>query len=220
MEFLQTVLRRHLAGKPVVASWNVGCFSDYQYTLHTNFFSLCRNLKNVLFKLSVGTKICVFAPTLCQFQRQSWRKSISTKNGIISRKAKYACLQAITSMKFGDYGKYRFRWNAIVSSWLSNELKTARLSIPYYHSPFTPPAPPLRGTRPHARSCFSFVLLQPAFQNFSFPIPLSLQGTERKRFRYYSRLSLNGHLYKTDTSLKRTLRVDPWLSLLPLFDSL
>ena len=141
MEFLQTVLRRHLAGKPVVASWNVGCFSDYQYTLHTNFFSLCINLKNVLFKLSVGTKICVFAPTLCQFQRQSWRKSISTKNGIISRKAKYACLQAITSMKFGDYGKSRFRWNAIVSSWHSNELKTARLSIPYYHSPFTPPRP-------------------------------------------------------------------------------
>ncbi|CAH3128628.1 unnamed protein product, partial [Porites lobata] len=39
----------------------------YQYTLHTNFFSLCINLKNVLFKLSVGTKICVFAPTFCQF---------------------------------------------------------------------------------------------------------------------------------------------------------
>ena len=128
-------------GKPVDAPWNVGCFLDYQYTLHTNFFSLCRNLKNVLFKLSVGTKICVFAPTLYQFQRQSWRKSISPKNGIISRKAKYACLQAITSMKFGHYGKSTFRWNAIVSSWHSNELKTARLSIPYYHSPFTPPRP-------------------------------------------------------------------------------
>ena len=36
----------------------------------------------------------------------------------------------------------------------------------------------------------------------------------------YSRLSLNGHLYKTDTSVKRTLRVCPCLSLLPLFDSL
>ena len=36
----------------------------------------------------------------------------------------------------------------------------------------------------------------------------------------YSRLSLNGHLYKTDTSVKRTLRVGPCLSLLPLFDSL
>ena len=32
----------------------------------------------------------------------------------------------------------------------------------------------------------------------------------------YSRLSLNGHLYKTDTSLKRTPRVGPCLSLLPL----
>ena len=37
---------------------------------------------------------------------------------------------------------------------------------------------------------------------------------------YYSRLSLNGHLYKMDTSVKRTLRVGPCLSLLPLFDSL
>ena len=36
----------------------------------------------------------------------------------------------------------------------------------------------------------------------------------------YSHLSINGHLYKTDTSVKRTLRVGPCLSLLPLFDSL
>ena len=36
----------------------------------------------------------------------------------------------------------------------------------------------------------------------------------------YSRLSLNGHLYKTDTSLKRTPRVGPYLALLSLFDSL
>ena len=35
----------------------------------------------------------------------------------------------------------------------------------------------------------------------------------------YSRLSLNGHLYKTDTSVKRTPRVGPCLSLFPLFDS-
>ncbi|CAH3032981.1 unnamed protein product, partial [Porites evermanni] len=51
----------------------------YQYTLHSNFFSR-RNLKNELFKLSVGTKICVFASTLCQFQRQRCRESISPKN--------------------------------------------------------------------------------------------------------------------------------------------
>ena len=31
--------------------------------------------------------------------------------------------------------------------------------------------------------------------------------------------SFNGHLYKTDISVKRTLRVGPCLSLLPLFDS-
>ena len=36
----------------------------------------------------------------------------------------------------------------------------------------------------------------------------------------YSRLSLKGHRYKTDTSVKRTLRVGPCLSLLLLFDSL
>ena len=35
-------------------------------------------------------------------------------------------------------------------------------------------------------------------------------------FDVYSRLSLNGHLYTTDTSVKRTLRVGPCLSLLPL----
>ena len=34
----------------------------------------------------------------------------------------------------------------------------------------------------------------------------------------YSRLSLDGHLYRKDTSVKRTLRVGPCVSLLPLFD--
>ena len=42
----------------------------------------------------------------------------------------------------------------------------------------------------------------------------------RLNFSTYGRLSLNGHLYKTDTSVKRTLKVGPCLSLLPLFDSL
>ena len=36
----------------------------------------------------------------------------------------------------------------------------------------------------------------------------------------YSRLSVNRHLYKTDTSVKRTPTVGPFLSFLPLFDSL
>ena len=35
-----------------------------------------------------------------------------------------------------------------------------------------------------------------------------------------NRLPLNGHLYKTDNSVKRTPRVRPFLILLPLFDSL
>ena len=39
-------------------------------------------------------------------------------------------------------------------------------------------------------------------------------------FYPYSRLSLNGHLYKTDTSVKRTPRVGPCPCLFPLFDSL
>ena len=42
----------------------------------------------------------------------------------------------------------------------------------------------------------------------------------RKRSQLYSLIFLNGHVYKTDTSVKRTLRVGPYLSLLPLFDSL
>ena len=40
------------------------------------------------------------------------------------------------------------------------------------------------------------------------------------QFRDYSRLSLDGRLHKTDTSVKRTLRVGHCLSLLLLFDSL
>ena len=40
-----------------------------------------------------------------------------------------------------------------------------------------------------------------------------------KRKNEYSRLSLNGHLYKTDTSVQRTLKVGPYVSLLLLFDS-
>lgn len=35
----------------------------------------------------------------------------------------------------------------------------------------------------------------------------------------YSRLSLNGHLYKTDTSVKWTARVRPYPSLVPITDS-
>ena len=41
-----------------------------------------------------------------------------------------------------------------------------------------------------------------------------------ERDKLYSQLSLNRHLYKTDTSVKRTPGVGPCFSLLPLFDSL
>ena len=40
------------------------------------------------------------------------------------------------------------------------------------------------------------------------------------KYKEYSQLSLNGHLYKTDTSVKRTPRVSPCFSLIPLFNSL
>ena len=39
----------------------------------------------------------------------------------------------------------------------------------------------------------------------------------RKFFWFYSRLSLNGHLYKMDTPVKRTPRVGPCLCLFPFF---
>ena len=45
-----------------------------------------------------------------------------------------------------------------------------------------------------------------------------LDSTES--YYHYSRLSLNGHFYKTDTSVKRTLRAGRCFSLLSLFDSL
>ena len=50
--------------------------------------------------------------------------------------------------------------------------------------------------------------------------PSGLVDQSGKQQQIYGRLSLNGHLYKTDTSVKRTPRVGPCLSLLLLFDSL
>ena len=49
---------------------------------------------------------------------------------------------------------------------------------------------------------------------------IGLNSVRIGKYKQYRRLSLNGHLYKTDTSVKRTPRVGPCLSLLPLFDSL
>ena len=45
-------------------------------------------------------------------------------------------------------------------------------------------------------------------------------STSSLALKPYSRLSLNEHLYKTHTCVKRTPRVGSCLSLLPLFDSL
>ena len=64
-----------------------------------------------------------------------------------------------------------------------------------------------------------------SYQNFfhsfriNFEIVFKLIKPKQKKLKY-SLLSLNGHLYKTDTLVKRTLRVGPCLSLLPLFGSL
>ena len=70
-------------------------------------------------------------------------------------------------MKFGDYGQSRFRWNAIVFSSHSSELKTARLSIPYYHYPITPPTtppppPPSSSRDETSRALVFFVRFSPA----------------------------------------------------------
>ena len=76
----------------------------------------------------------------------------------------------------------------------------------------------ISGSRLHSRlhlrkewkqtGCFSHTISQG-------DIPI-FRRTEPK----YSQLSLNGHLYKTDTSLKQTPTVGPCLSFLLLFDSL
>ena len=50
---------------------------------------------------------------------------------------------------------------------------------------------------------------QPTINRVCFP----------NQYYMYSRLSLNVHLYKTDTSVRRTPRVGPCLCLFPLFDS-
>ena len=55
-------------------------------------------------------------------------------------------------------------------------------------------------------------LLQQASETI-YPAPERIVGC-------YSPLSLNGHLYMTDTSVKRTPRVGPYFPLLSLFDSL
>ena len=56
---------------------------------------------------------------------------------------------------------------------------------------------------------------------FGVPAVLMILSLGKYKFyAFYSRLSLNGHLCKTDTSEKRTLRVGTCHSLLPLFDSL
>ena len=59
MEFLHSFLRRHLEGKPVVASPNVGCFLKLVFLTGYNFFS-DQAMKNRLFahtmKLDMFTK--------------------------------------------------------------------------------------------------------------------------------------------------------------------
>ena len=60
MEFLHSFLRRHLAGKPVVASPNVGCFLRLVFLTGYNFFFSDQAMKNLLFvntmKLDMFTK--------------------------------------------------------------------------------------------------------------------------------------------------------------------
>ena len=98
-------------------------------------------------------------------------------------------------MKFGDYGQSRFRWIAIVSSWHSNELKTARLSIPFYPlillysliSTFPilgplPPPPSLSPSREEiSRTLVFFVRFTPAcFPESLFPHSSFTPGNGKK----------------------------------------
>ena len=65
MEFLHSFLRRHLAGKPVVASQNVGCFLRLAFLAGYNFSS-DQAMKNRLFahtmKLDMFTKANYMRP--------------------------------------------------------------------------------------------------------------------------------------------------------------
>jgi len=63
-------------------------------------------------------------------------------------------------------------------------------------------------------SCFKLIKTGQPYRLFKNK-PLS-----RASLKKHSHLSHNGHLYQTDTSAKRTSRVGPCLSSLPLFDSL
>ena len=64
-----------------------------------------------------------------------------------------------------------------------------------------------------------FVFVSFVYLSFSLELPHTTT-TKITLASKYSRLSLNGHLYKTDISVKRTPRVGPCLSFLPLLDSL
>ena len=65
-------------------------------------------------------------------------------------------------------------------------------------------------------------LLSRIFRHHALQFPfLSLKAAELlKGKKVYSGLSLNGHLYKTNTSVKRTPRVGLCLSIIPEFDFL
>ena len=102
------------------------------------------------------------------------------------------------------YGRFRLKQNSA--------LKFRKFHVPNgtVHSECTDP------TRATARLVIVLVSRKGTFRSDLQRWSPIFRRTEPK----YSRLSLNGYLYMTDTSVKGTPRVGPCLSLLPLFDSL
>ena len=77
MEFLRSFLRRHLAGKPVVASPNVGCFLRLQASSKSDFhFTICS-----LHELHVQWPICkIFFYIKSTFKEVSGMSEANTSN--------------------------------------------------------------------------------------------------------------------------------------------
>ena len=114
---------------------------------------------------------------------------------------------------------WQFFWNGYPEPFkrIPNLFKNSKTFFKYR-------VPVIRGTqRQFSKNiCSEDDLRSRIFQNICCKIsclPTS-PGIFKHLKKWYSRLSLNGHLYKTDTPLKQTPRVGPCLSLLPLFDSL
>ena len=112
-------------------------------------------------------------------------------------------------------------WSLSIVSLYCRRLKTSRAEVELQSSQLYSSAVAQGGVE---RGLYFLSLLNKALlidpNNFVRAYQHAYKELCKCDYQNYSRLSLNGHLYKTDTSLKRTPGVGPCLSLLPLFDSL